>query len=92
MWCLGTWHRGVVTISIQCQVPLGSETSPGINTESTKITDSNFLYVIIRNRLCSTLKNKHIINPLYSHLIHIDTISMGLPIMYFKGSQVDVFI
>ena len=55
-----------MTISIQCQVPIGSETRPWINIESTKITDSDCLCVIIRNLLCSTLKNKHIVNPLYS--------------------------
>ena len=44
-----------MTFSIQCQVPIGSETWPGINTECTKITNSDFLYIIIRNRLCSTL-------------------------------------
>ena len=30
------------------------------------------------------------VNPLYSDIpTHADTISMGLPIVYFKGSQVE---
>ena len=35
------------------------------------------------------------IKPLYSNgfpIIHIDTVGMGLPIVYFKGSQADFFL
>ena len=36
--------------------------------------------------------NMEKVNPLYSNgfSIHIDTISMGLPILYLKGSQIEV--